>query len=95
MIHSRKYFFISMALAFGQLFMWSIVGIAIFFIFHDDWLLYPYEKPVRVNIYDLDKLNGLGRAVFSQFLMVVGALALTTLQSLDREFRWYSYAYGL
>jgi hypothetical protein len=88
-------FLISMALTFGQLFMWSIVGITIFFVFHDDWLLYHYGKSVRVNIYDLDRLNGFGRAVLSQFLMVVGALALTTLQSLDREFRWYSYAYGL
>lgn len=88
-------FFISMALTFGQLFMWLIVGVTIFFVFHDDWLFYHYGSSVRVNIYDLDRLNGFGRAVLSQFLMVVGALALTTLQSLDREFRWYSYAYGL
>ena len=88
-------FVITMALAFGQLFMWVIIALTIFFVFHDDWLFYQYGKMVRVNIYDLNKLNAFGRAVLSQFLMVVGALALTTLQSLDRQFQLESYIYGL
>jgi len=85
----------SMALAFGQIFMWAIIAVTLFFVLQDDWLFYQYGKLVRVNIYDLDKLNAFGRAVLSQFLMVVGALALTTLQSLDRQFQWDSYVYGL
>ncbi len=85
----------TLALALGQIFMWAIIAIALFFIFQDDWLFYQYGRLVRVNIYDLDKLNAFGRAVLSQFLMVVGALALTTLQSLDRQFQWDSYIYGL
>ena len=88
-------FVLSMALAFGQIFMWSVVAVTIFFTFHDDWLFYEYGKSVRANIYDLDRLNGFGKAVLSQFLMVVGALALTTLQSLDRDFQWSNYATAL
>ncbi len=88
-------FVTSSALAFGQIFMWSIVAVTLFFVIQDDWLLYQYGRHVQVNIYDLDKLNGFGRAVLTQFLMVIGALALTTLQSLDREFQWVNYANGL
>jgi hypothetical protein len=53
--------------AFGQIFMCSTVAITPFLVIHDDWLLYQYGKSVRVNIYNLDRLNGLGRAVLNQF----------------------------
>ena len=92
---ASEIFATSLALAFGQIFMWSTIALALFFVFQDDWLFYRYGKLVRVNIYKLDKLNGFGRAALSQFLMVVGALGLTTLQSLDREFQWVNYANGL
>jgi hypothetical protein len=85
----------SIASAFGQIFMWSTIAITLFLVFHDDWLLYQYGKSVRVNIYNLDGLNGFGRAALSQFLMVMAALASSTLQSLDREFQWGNYAKGL
>lgn len=93
--YSSEIFATGLALAFGQIFMWSTVAVTLFFVFYDDWLFYQYGKTVRVNIYNLDRLNGFGRAVLSQFLMVVGALALTILQSLDRDFQWENYANGL
>jgi hypothetical protein len=85
----------SIASAFGQIFMWLTIAVTLFFVFNDDVLLYQYGKSVRVNIYDLDRLNGFGGAVLSQFLMVAGALAMSILQSLDREFQWVNYANGL
>lgn len=88
-------FFVSLAISFGQIFMWSTIAVSLFFVFQDDFLLYQYGRHVSVNIYDLDKLNGFGSAALSQFLMVVGALVLTTLQSLDRDFQWVNYANGL
>ncbi len=88
-------FLVSTALAFGQIFMWSTIALILFFVFHEDLVLYRLGKHLRVNIFDLDSLNGFGRASLSQFLMVIGALALTTLQSLDREFLWVNYANGL
>lgn len=88
-------FFTSIAMATGQIFMWSIVALTLFFVLCDDMLLYHYGKSISVNIYDLDVLNGYGRAVLRQFLMVIGALGLTFLQSLDREFQWVNYANAL
>jgi hypothetical protein len=85
----------SIASAFGQIFMWLTIAVTLFFVFNDDVLLYQYGKSVRVNIYDLDRLNGFGGAVLSQFLMVAGALAMRIMQSLDREFQWVNYANGL
>lgn len=87
-------FWTSIAMAFGQMFMWSTIAVTLFFVFQDDLLLFHYEKSVRVNLYNLDRLNGFGWAVLSQFLMVVGALSLTILQSLDRDFQWVNYANG-
>lgn len=92
---ASEIFATSIASAFGQLFMWSTIAVTLFLVLNDDLLLYRYGKSVRVNIYNLDRLNGFGRAVLSQFLMVVGALALSILQSLDREFQWVNYANGL
>ena len=81
-------------MACGQMFMWSTIAVTLFFVLQDDLLLFHYGKSVRVNLYNLDRLNGFDWAVLSQFLMVVGALSITILQSLDRDFQWVNYANG-
>lgn len=88
-------FIINICLVFGQLLMWSVVAMVLFFIIHEDLVLYRSGKLIQVNLYDLDSLNGFGRAGLNGLLMVVGALALTTLQSLDAEFRLDNYIYAL
>lgn len=60
--------------------------LAVFFVILDDLVFYRNGKQIAVNLYDLDSLNGFGRAALNGLLLVVGALALTTLQTIDREF---------
>lgn len=88
-------FAMSVAMVFGQILMWSIIFVILFLTLIDDIEISRCGREVQVNIYNLDHLNDFGRAALSQFLMVIGALALTILQSLDREFRWVNYATGL
>jgi hypothetical protein len=88
-------FLTSMLIIFGQVTMWSIVGLVLFASCHECWVLGKLGSQVRIDLYDLDKLNGFGRAGLNNFLMVVGALAITTVQSIDQEFRTENYANGL
>ena len=88
-------FLTSVLIVLGQMVMWSIVGLVLFVNCHECWILGRLGKEVRIDLYNLDKLNGFGRAGLNNFLMVVGALAITTVQSIDQEFRTENYLNGL
>jgi hypothetical protein len=89
---SNERFIFSLTLVFAQCFMWLVVGFALSVIFHNALLLHQLGKHVVVDIYNLDSLNSFGRFALSSLLMIVGAMALTPLQSIDAEFRWDNYA---
>jgi len=84
-------FLVNVSLVFGQFFMWSIIGLILFFSILEGRALNRKGQLVNIDLYDLDSLNGFGRAGLIGFLIVMGALALTTLQSLDQEFSWDKY----
>ncbi len=83
---------VSIAIITGQGFMWCIVGIVLFFRFHQGIVLHKLAAHVKIDLYNLDKLNGFGRESLNSFLMLAGALALTTLQSISLEFDFSNYA---
>lgn len=86
---------VSYSIAIGQFVMWHTVGLVLFFAVQEAMALSRLGKLVNINLYNLDSLNGFGRNALSNFLMIAGALALTTLQALDQEFRWINYQNGL
>jgi hypothetical protein len=86
---------VSYCIAIGQFVMWHIVGLVLFFAVQEALALNRFGRLVKVNLYNLDSLNGFGRNALNNFLMIAGALALTTLQALDQEFRWINYRNGL
>lgn len=88
-------FLTSVMLIAGQTIMWAIVGLVLFISSHECWILGKLGRVVAIDLYNLDKLNGFGRAGLNNFLMVVGALAITTVQSIDQEFRLVNYLNGL
>ena len=88
-------FMLSVCLVFGQVLMWSAIGFVLFFSIHEGIVLHRLGKLVKIDLYNLDSLNGFGRSALTGFLFVAGALALTTLQSLDREFQVDEYINGL
>jgi len=81
-------FFFSISIVIGQFVLWTVVGLVIAVSFHNSVLLYKLGKLVEIDIYDLDSLNPFGRTSLIALLMIMGALALTPLQSIDAEFRW-------
>ena len=86
---------LSVLLVFGQVSIWIVVSLVLFFVLHEGLILSKYGKKLKVNLYDLDSLNGFGRAGLNGLLMTVGALVLTSLQSLDLTIRWDNYANGV
>lgn len=88
-------FLTSLLLIVGQIVMWTMVGLVLFVSIHECWILGRLGKVVEFNLYNLDALNGFGRAALNSFLMVVGALSLTIVQAIDREFRAENYINGL
>jgi len=85
----------SVALGVGQNFMWIVIAIVLYFTITDSLFLRKLGGSVNIDLYQLDQLNGFGRAGLNGLLMVAGALTLTILQSLDFRLRWDNYFNGL
>lgn len=79
----------------GNFFIWSSVTIVLFFSLLEGHSFHRLGKKIPIDLYNLDSLNGFGRVSLGGFLMVMSALALSTLQSLDQEFNWARYTNAL
>lgn len=85
----------TMFIVTGNIVIWSSANLVLFFFLVDGYGYHDLGKKISIDLYNLDKLNGFGRASLGGFLMVMGALALSTLQSIDQEFSWFRYRNGL
>jgi len=88
-------FVFSMTLAFAQFFTWGVVGLMLATGEHNALALYRVGKLVKIDLYNLDRLNPFGQYSLRSLLIIVGALAMTPLQSIDQEFRWVNYQNAL
>jgi len=79
----------------GQWLLWTAVGLVLFFALLEAHFLHRMGGLVAINLYDLNALNGFGQNALNNFLMIAGALALTTLQAIDQRFEWINYRNGL
>lgn len=86
---------LAIALSLGQMVLWSLVG-----------LLFAVRVPVSsafrrlAEVVPLDVLRPeqqkpISQAGLTDIAIIAGALLLTPLQSLDAEFRWFNYQFGL
>lgn len=85
-VYEDPRFWLSFQLVFGQLWMWGLVGILLYLGILDSIHIHRLGKVSQVDLYDLDKLNGYGRVASNWLLIIVGAMAITTIQSLDQQF---------
>lgn len=84
-------FWWSVGVVIGQSVLWSLVGLLLAMKLHNGVTLYRIGKRVEIDLFNLDPLNSFGRIGLNDLLIVVGAMALTPLQSIDQEFRWVNY----
>ena len=59
--------------------------------YHVARIFYSAGKQVQLDIFETSNLKPFGQAGLTDALLVVVALAITTLQSLDAQFRLYNY----
>lgn len=85
----------SMMILSGNFFIWSSVAIVLYFFLIEGHAYHRIGKLVPIDLYNMDRLNGFGRVSLGGFLMVMGSLALSTVQSIDFDFSWGRYRNAL
>ncbi len=83
------------SLILGNTVLWTVVALLTVGRVHDALAMRRLGAELQVDLYNLEKLRPAGRAAVRDVLVIMGALALMPLQSLDAEFRWVNYQTGL
>jgi len=86
---------IDISISLGQLFLWLIVGLVLGQHAVTARSFSRLGEVVEFDLFQLERLRPLARSGMVDVLVITGALALTPLQALDAEFRWYNYSFGL
>lgn len=85
----------SMTVLSGNFIIWSSVATVLFFFLVEGHNYHRIGQLIPIDLYNMDRLNGFGRVSLGGFLMVMGSLALSTVQSIDFEFSWLRYRNAL
>ena len=75
----------------GQFWVWGVGETALYFKVHEALVLHRLGKIVQFNLYYIYALNDFGRAALNGFLIIVGLIALTFLQSINQTFVLENY----
>lgn len=84
-------FGVSLSIVLGQSLVWGVGGTLLYFKIHEALVLHQLGKIVQINLYYIDALNDFGRTALNGFLIIVGAIALTFLQSINQTFVLENY----
>ena len=75
----------------GQVFVWTIVGLALTYRLHTAWTFYTKGKVVHINLYETSKYIPFARNGLDDVFGITMLLVLATLQSMDAQFRLTNY----
>ncbi len=79
----------------GNVVLFTIIALLTTARLRDVIAMRRFGRTLTVDLYDLAALRPIGRGAVRDVLVIMGALALMPLQSLDAEFRWVNYQTGL
>ena len=79
-------FGVSCSIVVGQSLVWGVGGTLLYFKVHEALVLHRLGKIVQFNLYYIDALNDFGKIALNGFLIIVGVIALTFLQSINQTF---------
>ena len=80
-----------LSIAFGQLLLWTLIGAVLAFRAHTAWWHHRVGKHVPIDIYDPHKLEPFARNGLDDAFGVAVLFSLSTLQSIDAQFRLDNY----
>ncbi len=83
------------ALTMGQILLWTAAGLTLSIRIHVARIFYLAGKQVQLDVFEMSNLKPFGHAGLTDVLLVAVAMAITTLQSLDAQFRMYNYINAL
>lgn len=83
------------AIFFGQLLVWIGVGSLFFVRFHVINLFYRLGNEIEISIFEQSRLEPFARVGMLDVAIVVGAMAVATVQSIDAHFRLENYLTAL
>jgi len=86
---------IAVPISMGQILLWSLVGLLLARRIASAGAFRELGRVVEIDLLRPDSLRPLARAGMIDVVIIAVALAFTPLQSLDAEFRWYNYRFGL
>lgn len=84
-----------LAFVLANCLVWSMIAFVLSWRLPVSLALSRLGARIELDVYRLDRLRPLARIATLDVLVVAGALALMPLQSLDAEFRFYNYNYGI
>jgi len=86
-VNNKVYF----ALASSQILLWLLVGLTLATRFYVAREFYLAGRKVHIDLFEMSNLKPFGLSGLKDALVIVVGLALTTLQSLDAQFRLNNY----
>jgi hypothetical protein len=86
---------IDITIALNQILLWWIIGIFLCQRLIVANCFGRIGEAIRFDLFQLDRLRIFTRSGLNDVLFIAGALALSPLQALDAEFRWYNYSFAL
>lgn len=79
------------SIVMGQVLLWSCVGILLFVRLHIAGLFARLGKTIPFSIFEPQPLSAFARVGMLDVVIVVGGLAIATVQSMDAQFRLENY----
>jgi len=86
---------IDITTALAQLALWTMIGIVLCQRLVVARCFGRLGEVIRFELFQLERLKLFARSGLNDVLLIAGAVALSPLQSLDAEFRWYNYSFAL
>lgn len=83
------------SISFGQVLMWCLIGLLLGVRISAARAFRRIADTVELDVLRPDRLKSIARSGVVDVAIIAGALLITPLQSLDAEFRWYNYQFGL
>jgi len=83
------------SISFGQLLLWIVIGLLLCVRFTSARAFRRLGEEVEMDLFRKERQGPIARAGVVDVVIIAGALLFTPLQSLDAEFRWENYRFGL
>jgi hypothetical protein len=86
---------LDLSMVAGNCMVWTTAGILLAWRFYTSAGFRRLGRDARLDLYDQPSLRPFVQVAMFDVLVVMGAVAMMPLQSLDAEFRWSNYEAGL